>query len=116
MEALLKLVGLSNTPENALYARSAIEWVKTRTTLKINMDDPSSLPANVQLFIIKYSQLMTINTGVASESISGMSQSFVTSQSLEMKIYELATALLGLDCLKSTVVVHSGESPWDYGC
>lgn len=114
MTELLKSLGMSDTPENALYARSAIEWVKQHTILKIDTDNPSSLPAAVQLFIIKYSQLMTISSGVASESISGMSQSFVTGQSLEAKIYELATALLGLDCLKSTVVVFSSESKWEY--
>lgn len=116
MTKLLASIGLAETPENALYARSAIEWINEHTTLKIAADDPEKLSAGVRVFVLKYSQLMTSHTGVASESISGLSQSFVTGQSLEMRIYELAIALLGVNCLKSTVTVRAGEDIWDYGC
>lgn len=113
---LLESIGLSSTPENTLYASSAIEWIKLHTTLEVNPDKPDTLSAAVKLFILKYAQLISTHSGVASESISGLSQSFVTGQSLKTKIYELAIALLGEDCLKSTVTVNAGERVWKYGC
>ena len=116
MSKLLESIGLQNTPVNELYARSAVEWINKHTTLKVDPECNTDLSAAVQLFILKYTQLLTINSGIASESISGLSQSFTTGQSLESKIYELATAVLGKDCLLSTVTVHAGESKWDYGC
>lgn len=111
MKDLLKALGLPDTTENVLNAESAVEWLKIHTTI-----DTTNLSSSVKLFILKYSQLMTNYTGVASESISGLSQSFVTGQSLDSQIYELAVALFGADCLKSTVTVISGEDKWDYGC
>lgn len=112
MSTSLESIGLSDTPVDNLYAEAALEWVKRNTTL---VTDTENLSPSVKLFILKYSQLMTNHTGIASESISGLSQSFETGRSLEAQLYELAVSLLGADCIKSTVTVFSGEEKWDYG-
>lgn len=109
MSELLESLGLPNTTENTLYVDSAIAWMKENTTL--NTEAPTS---TMKLFILKYTQLLTNHAGVASESISGLSQSFVTGQDLVNQIYELARAILGAGCLKSTVTVFSGEDRWTY--
>lgn len=113
MNISLEAIGLPDTEENKLYAESAVEWLKRNTTVEVDNIDTST-SSTVKLFILKFSELMAIGTGVSSESISGLSQSYDNGQSLEAKIYALATALLGTDCLKSTVIVHSGEDGWDY--
>ena len=115
MQLLLESIGLADTPENTLHVESAIEWLNAHTIYEIDKDSVKNIKSSVKLFILKFSELMTSHAGVASESISGMSQSFVTGQSLESKIYELAVSLLGSDAIKSTVTVFSGEDRWDYG-
>ena len=112
MDALLETLGLTETIENKMYAEAAVEWLKKHTVYQ-DFGNPSVLPSSVKLFIYQYPQLV-INAGVASESITGMSQSFVTGQALESQIYQLAIALLGIDSIQSTVTVHSGEDRWDY--
>lgn len=112
MQKLLEAIGLPDTPENKIYAGAAIKWLAKHTTCKV---DSEELAPDVQLFILKYSELMTNRAGVTSESIGGMSQSFATGHKLENEIYGLAVAILGLEDIKSTVTVFSGESRWDYG-
>lgn len=114
MQKLLEAIGLPDTPENKIYVGAALKWLAKHTTCEV--DSTEELAPDVQLFILKYSQLMANHAGVTSESISGMSQSFVTGQKLDDEIYKLASAILGSDVLKSTVTVFSGESRWDYGC
>lgn len=116
MTALLNSLGLTDTAENQIYVNSAVEWLNTRTILDVELADYANWQSSVKLFILKYAQLMSTRTGVASESISGLSQSFVTGQSLEASIYELTVGILGKDVLKSTATVFSGEDGWDYGC
>ena len=116
MEELLVSLGIVSTAESLLYVGSAVDWLHNKTIVTVDTEHPDNIPASVKLFILKYLDLMKISTGVASESISGLSQSFVTNQSLEAKIYDLAIGILGSDVLKSTVTVHSGEDCWDYGC
>lgn len=113
MSTILESIGLADTPENNLNVESALEWLTRSTTLDI---DKENLSPSVKLFVLKYSQLMTNHTGIASESISGLSQSFETGRSLESQLYDLASSIFGNDCLKSTVTVLSGEDKWDYGC
>lgn len=115
MQSFLESIGLADTSENRLYVNSAVAWINKNTTYSFEKAC-IDIPDECKLFIVKYSQLMSTQAGVASESISGMSQSFVTGQKLENSIYELAVALFGKDAIKmSNVTVFSGEGKWDYG-
>lgn len=80
-----------------LRAGAALEWVKENTTLDVNMDDPesiSALPACAKLFVAKYGEVLGIKSGVASQSIEGLSMSFDTTDKTAL-IWQLATSLLG---------------------
>lgn len=95
-----------------LYVESAILWINNNTSLDINADDDeqlAKLPANVRLFISKYHELMSIRRGVASESISGLSQSFTTVSSSD--IWDIAEELLG-DALYSRVRFVKSRKQW----
>ena len=113
---VLKSLNLGSEPNdrNVLTVESALDWISNNTVIQV--DNLEALSANVKMFILKYIDLMNITSGVASESIEGLSQSFVTGQSLETQIYNLAVAFLGLMNLKSNVIVFSGEDGWDYEC
>lgn len=81
-----------NDTETKIMVDSALEWIKTNTTLVL--DESAELPSNVKLFVIKYCDLMTQTVGVASESLGGMSQSFSTSGA-GFALADLATQLFG---------------------
>lgn len=116
MEQLLADLGINNTAENTIYVNSAVEWLNSNTTLSLDITANKNWQYSVKLFILKFVELMNKSSGVASESIGNLSQSFVTDKELVSQIYELATGLLGRDVIKSTVTVFSGEDNWDYGC
>lgn len=63
-----------NVPETRIIVDSAIEWVKSNTTMEL--DPGEELPANVKLFALKFYEVMSAQAGVTSESLGGMSQSF----------------------------------------
>ena len=115
MNNLLEALGVANTPENSIYAETALYWLKVNTYVEID-ESFENVQSAVKLFVLKYIQLMSIQAGVSSESISGLSQSFTTGQSIRVQLRSLAAELFGLDALKSDVTVFSGESVWDYGC
>lgn len=80
-----------------LTVESALEYVKTNTTLNFDLTDIDSikeLPSCVKLFVIKYNELISRETGVTSESIAGMSQSFETSDKNTL-LYGLLNSLCG---------------------
>lgn len=84
--------------ETALYAEAAIDWINSNTTLEIDKTDlfasVATLPAGAKLFICKYYEVMvTGGTGISSESIGGMSQSFST-ESKNTLLWQLASELL----------------------
>lgn len=83
--------------ETCLTIESAFSWVHDNTTLDFdinNIEELKALPAQVRLFVLKYNEVMSINTGVASESIEGLSQSFKTGDKSAL-IWEIAESLLG---------------------
>jgi hypothetical protein len=86
--------------------------VNSNTSLDIDVDNDEqleSLPANVRLFINKYYELMSLRRGVASESISGLSQSFTTVSSAD--IWAIAEELLS-DVLYSQVKFVPAKRAW----
>lgn len=115
IEALIKALSLPNDTVNQLLAKSAVEWINGHTTLSIKtVEDVSNMPASALLFILKYKDIVGRDKTVASESAQGLSQSFNTSQTISMSLYEIASELLS-PYLLSTVTVKAGETGWSYG-
>ncbi len=74
---------------------SALIWLGNNTNIDITQDP---LPANVELFISRYGDVLSLRPGVSSESIQGLSQSF-TSGDIGVLLRQYASSLLGEDCL-----------------
>ena len=108
-----------NLPEDgvtSLMAESALNWVLENTTLKFditNTEEMEALPASVKLFVLKYLEVMSVRSGVSSESIEGLSQSFNSSDKAGL-LFELAETLLG-KWLVSPVSFVPAVSRWEYG-
>lgn len=85
----------------------AIEWLKQNTTFDITQ---TTYPSNVEMFILKYEEIMSLRPGVASESISGLSQSFTGEISALLKQY--AAELIGEKFLIGDVRFVSAEKAW----
>lgn len=70
------------TESTVLTVESALEYVAANTNLEFDPTDIESvktLPSCVKLFVVKFNELLSRESGVTSESIAGMSQSFDTS-------------------------------------
>lgn len=112
----VKILRLGIEPINeklCLIAESGLLWVLKNTTLKFQIDkneDLEKLPANVRLFIVKYVEIMKLRSGVSSESISNLSQSFDTTDKSSL-LWEAAEELLS-DTLKSRVTFVSAKNRW----
>ena len=93
---LLKLGIAPIDDRTILLVESGLEWVKSNTKLDFdinNDEDLTALPSCVRLFLIKFIDIQMLITGVASESIEGLSQSF-TQSSKEDMIWDSAKSLL----------------------
>lgn len=110
MESLIKRFSLPLEEADELYASSAVEWLKDNTILEV--DELEELPANVSLFIVKYVELMRSNGNIASESMAGMSQSFVTNKDSIASLWGYANALLR-KYLKSQARFVPATRKWD---
>ena len=77
---------------------AALEWIGKNTTFDTTIEP---LPASVEMFIGKYAEVMGLRPGVASESISGLSQSFTGDISTLLKQY--ASELIGEEYMVSEV-------------
>ena len=95
----IKILKLGIAPINdrtILLVESALRWVLDNTTLEFDCnknEDLEALHPNVRLFILKYLDAMSMQAGVASESISGLSQSFKTDKASDL-IWQYAEELL----------------------
>lgn len=77
----------------ALAVESGLDWIARNTTF---IYDPAvELPANVRLFLLKYTELMTADGHVTSESLGGMSQSFADGTQAAYLLRQYASELLG---------------------
>lgn len=112
----LSLLRLGINPINdrtCLNIESGLLWIMKNTTLKFNIDnddDLEALPANVRLFLVKYNEIMNLRVGIASESISNLSQSF-NSTDINSLIWQAAEELLS-DELKSRATFVSAANRW----
>lgn len=89
-----------------IIRQAAIAWISSNTTFDVSIEP---LPANIELFISKYEEVMNIRPGVASESISGLSQSFNTSD-ISALLKQYASSLIGEEYLVSEVRFVSAEN------
>ena len=96
-----------------LNVDAALDYIAENSTIKVNKDDLSSLPSAAKLFIIKYNELMT-RTGISSERIGGMSQSFENG-STDTMLLSLFNSLLGKYARSQMHIVQCTDR-WDYGC
>lgn len=96
--------------ENNAYRQAALIWLKNNTKFDVTTDP---LPANVELFIDKYESIMSIRPGVASESISGLSQSFNSGESFAL-LRQYARELIGAEYMKSDVRAIPALEKWTY--
>jgi hypothetical protein len=80
-----------------LMCSAALDWIAENTTLEVDPASPESiekLPASAKLFVSKYVEVMSLNPGVSSQSIEGLSLSFSTVDKGSM-LWQLASTLLG---------------------
>ena len=104
----LKL-GISPIDEKAILIISAgVEWIGNNTT--IDTSDVSKMPASACLFLVKYFDIQKLKTGVASQSIEGLSQSFNTGATSTL-VWQAAEELLS-GYLKSRVQFVSAQKRW----
>jgi hypothetical protein len=90
-----------------------LHWVLDNTTLDFdinNDDDLKALHPNVKLFLIQYFDIMSMNPSVSSESISGLSQSFNTTDKSTL-IWQYANELLS-PWLKSQMLFYQAKRRW----
>ena len=100
--------------ETALYVGAGIDWINSNTTLVIDKENlPESvkaLPDGAKLFLCRYTEIMSTDSNVTSESIGGMSQSFGTASKASL-LYQLASELMG-EYLKGQVRSVPNVSKW----
>lgn len=101
-------IPIEDSPTAVLYAESAVEWLKSNTTL--STDNLSELPSGAKVFIIRYIGIMGTDSTVTSESLGGMSQSFST-ESKGNLLYDLANELIG-GYMASQVKFVAAQSRW----
>ena len=96
-----------------LIVESGLEWVRDNTTLKIDMDNLEALSSSVRLFLVKFFDVQMLSTGITSESIEGMSQSFDTSDKKAL-IWQYAEELLGNYLIRGIRFI-SAKNRWQNG-
>jgi proline dehydrogenase len=103
--------------ETVLTAASALEWIQDNTTIDLQAEDQSidqgkvkAMPVSAKLFVLRFTDAMMQQAGVASESLSGLSQSF-RSDTTGSVVRQYAEELLG-PYLKSQVTFTAPRSQW----
>lgn len=87
-------LGLPNDAETLLMVESAVDWLIENTTLSVDKEDLSELPAGAKLFLVKFSKTLSRDQSISSESIESLSQSFRETGADEL-LWSIADALLG---------------------
>lgn len=102
----LKL-GLTIDAQTEIMLKAGVEWIENNTI--IDTADIENFPNCAKLFLIKFTEIQNMPTGVSSESIQGLSQSFNTDSKADM-IWDIAYSLLG-DYIKDGTVRFVCASP-----
>jgi len=93
-----------------LILLSAADWIEDNTTFVFDYENIEDTPHSIKLFMIKFSEIMAIPTGIASESIEGLSQSFETTNKTDL-IWQYANELLK-KWLKPKACFFQASSRW----
>lgn len=101
-------LGLNLDTKTEIMLNAGIEWLQENTT--IDTANTEKFPSGAKLFLIKFCDIQKMQTGVASESIEGLSLSFDTSNKSDL-IWQLAEELLG-KYLKGRVRFVAASSRW----
>lgn len=96
--------------QDCLWVESGLGWLKVHTTLPVDKISLEELPAGAKLFLQKYCDTME-QSGVQSESIEGLSQSF-KDDSVESMLIQLAQNLLP-ECFSGFRFVPKVQQ-WNY--
>lgn len=91
-----------------ILRQSAIVWIKENTSFDTEVNP---LPANAELFIEKYKEIMGLRPGIASESISGLSQSFSVSD-IDALLKQYAASILGENYMLSQMQFVPAADRW----
>lgn len=102
----LKL-GITIDAQTEIMLNAGIEWIENNTIIDIT--DLENFPNRAKLFLIKFLEIQNMPTGVSSESIQGLSQSYNTDSKATM-IWDIAYSLLG-DYIKDGAVRFVCASP-----
>lgn len=89
-------LGLPLQAPSQMLVESGLEWLRDNTTLEfdiMDMESVKALPSSARLFLVKFSEICSRDTGVTGESIGPMSQDFTT-DSVERQTMSLARQLL----------------------
>lgn len=101
------------TAADCLWVESGLDWLRQRTTLSLPEGvSLAGLPAGAKLFLRQYAEQLQ-RSGITSESIEGLSQSF-SSESLDVLLSQLAQSLL--PAWYQGVQFLPKQQLWDYGC
>lgn len=106
-------LGIQISDKTLIIIETALDLVLARTSIKFdknNDEDLKNLPARVKLFVTKYLELMGIQEGIASQSISNLSQSFT--QDKNERFNSLLNEILG-DDLISDVKFVGAVNRWE---
>lgn len=99
--------------QTTIMVESAMQWINSNTNYAIDYNNDealSSLNANVKLFIIKYIEIMGMNSMISSESLGGMSQSFNMNNKSDL-LWQYAYELFG-DSMMSQMSFVPAKSRW----
>lgn len=97
----------------SLYLEAGLEWLEEHTTIDLEeytVETIKALPSKAKLFLLEFSDIMQRETGIVSESIAGMSQTY-EEQGKDAMIWNVAKTLLKGQ-LKSTITVLPARKRW----
>ena len=101
-------LGIGTDNKTVLAVNAAMDWLKENTTLDVTYVE--NLPACVQLFIIKFTEISAMQSGVQSESIEGLSLSFSSGNTNDL-LWDAAYQLLG-GYVKSPIKYVTAKNRW----
>lgn len=101
-------LGLTIDAQTEIILNAGLEWLANNTT--IDTANIEKIPSGAKLFLIKFCDIQKMQTGVASESIEGLSLSFDTSNKSDL-LWQLADQLLG-SYLKGCVRFVAATRRW----
>lgn len=90
-----------------IVINAGVEWLLNNTTLTLADISQNS---GAKLFLLKFMDIQNMQTGVSSESIEGLSQSFNTGNNSEL-LWDIADSLLG-GYVRGSVRFVSAEKKW----